>query len=124
MTSTNLSANPMPEYVLLDIEAHEPLMTWLCEEHDEDEALLYPALVDCLFEKDGEFELAYFMSEYKEQHPDSERIIPVMSQLSELMLIQIKQLHLYGQWYLNYKFDRLIPGAIVLRRLTDYSSAD
>jgi hypothetical protein len=122
MTSTNLSANPMPERIVLDIDAHEHMMAWLCDDH---ESLLYPALLECLkFEKDGEFELAYFLDEYRECHPDSSRFIPVLSRAAESLLTQIKQMHLYERACLNYEFDRLIPGAIVLVRLPVYRPAD
>jgi hypothetical protein len=121
MTSTNSSANPMPEHIVLDIDAYGPLLSWLCDEHDEEESVLYPVLLECMkFERDSEYELAYFLSEYKECYPDSSRFIPVMSHAAEALLAQIKQLRLYEQWYLNYKFDRIIPGAIVLRRLPNY----
>jgi hypothetical protein len=103
MTFTNSSANPMPERIVLDIDAHEAMMTWLCDEHVEDESILYPVL-----------------SEWQEYFPEAARMIPVMSQLASTILEQIKQLKLYEHWYLNYRFEQFLPGGLVLVRLPEY----
>jgi hypothetical protein len=117
MTSTSLSANPMPEYVILDIDAHAPMITWLCDEQGEDESLLYPALLECLkFENDEEFELAFFLNEYRETNPYSIQLLPVLDQVATAMRTQLKQLRLYERWYLDYCVDRILPGAVVLVR--------
>jgi hypothetical protein len=121
MTFTNSSANPMPERIVLDIDAHEAMMTWLCDEHVEDESILYPVLLECMkFEKDSEYELAFFLSEWQEYFPEAARMIPVMSQLASTILEQIKQLKLYEHWYLNYRFEQFLPGGLVLVRLPEY----
>lgn len=118
MTFTNLSPNPMPERVVLDIDAQEPMFTWLCEQYHEDEAELYAALTQCLaFEHDAEYEFEYFLAAANELFTQAALFAPVMRQTVQSIYRQLKELKLYEYHILHYEFDRASSGHLVLVRM-------
>jgi hypothetical protein len=121
MTSTNSFKNPMPECVVLDIDLHEPLLNWMFEQHGEDERLLYSTIVECLsHEKDADFELAYFLHEYSEHHANEPHFATAVERMARDLYEQVKHLRLHHDWYLDYRFDRQVNGALFLVKLPAY----